>query len=66
MTTYEWRRELHEGKASVLSGLLVFDETDVAGRKVGVGSQHGQDSLNAAQGGDVPQNDSCQRTRTVK
>lgn len=31
MTTYQRRGQLDKGKASVLSGLLVFDKADVAG-----------------------------------
>lgn len=56
---YQGSGELHEGEASILPRLLVFDQADVASRQVSEGRQNVQNSFNRGRGGDVPQNDRC-------
>ena len=58
-TVYQRRGELHEGKASVLSRQLVFDEADVVGQEIGVWRQQCQDGLNRGQGGYISEDDGC-------
>lgn len=61
MTTYQRRGQLDKGKASVLSGLLVFDKADVAGWQISVWCQGCHNALNSRERRDVPQDDCCNR-----
>ena len=61
---YQRGGKLHEGKASVLAGLLVLDEADVVSRQISIRRQDSHDGLHWGQGSNVPQDDRYKKTQT--